>query len=81
MKILWEFVAPTVKAIVGVCSLLVGMGWAAFASVQLIVTAESASLRTEFDGKMHDNIAHIDKRFDDTHAMLREIKEDIKRMR
>ena len=81
MKAIIQFIAPTVKAVASVIAFLIGIGWAAFASIQLIVKAESSSLRSEFDGKMKANISHIDKRFDDTHAMLREIKEDIRKIK
>jgi glutaredoxin 2 len=81
MKILWQFIAPTAKAIASVIAVLIGIGWGAFASIQLIVKAESASIRTEFDSKRAIDIKHIDKRFDDTHAILKEIKQDIRNLK
>lgn len=81
MKVLWQFVAPTVRAVVAVSSVLVGIGWSAFLSIQMIVKAEGNAIRTEFESKRSVDIQNIHDRFDDTHAMLREIKHDIRELR
>lgn len=69
-----QFLFPVIKSFIAVAGFLIGIGWAAFASIQLIVKAESASLRTEFETKRNIDIHHIDKRFDETQAMIRALR-------
>lgn len=74
MKLLWQILPSAVKGIISAVAFLIGIGWMAFASIQVVVKAESSSLRNEFDGKRAIDMHHIDKRFDETQVMIKELK-------
>lgn len=74
MKVLWQMLPAAIKGIVSVGAFLISIGWIAFLSVHSIVKAESSAIRQEFDGKRLIDLHHIDKRFDETQAMIKELK-------
>lgn len=71
MKLL-EMLPPIIKSIVGVVAFLIGLGWAAYGSVYLIVKAEGNVIREEVKQIRGIDMKHIDKRFDRLEALIQE---------
>lgn len=67
-----KFIAPTLKAIVGVCVFLVSIGWAAFATISVMVKAEADVVRQEVKHIRDIDMAHLDKRFDKLEVLIKE---------
>jgi len=72
MKTLWQFVAPTAKAIMAVMTVTVGAGWGAYAAVSMIARTEAQTVRQELLVLDHKNMAHIDRRFDEIKELIKE---------
>jgi hypothetical protein len=73
MKSLLVFFPTLVKAVVGVVAFLIGLGWAAFLSVNMIVKAEGREIRAEFHSFRTEDMKHINKRFDETQGLIKEM--------
>lgn len=65
MKQLFEFMLPTVKAAIGVCAFMIGIGWAAYASIYMIVDAKGQEIKREVEEKADIHLLHIDKKFEE----------------
>ena len=64
MKAIIQFLFPTVKAILAVCGFFVGIGWGAYAAVQLIVDVKADDLRKEMYQVREVDKSHFDSRLD-----------------
>lgn len=73
MKI-WAFVAPFVKSVVSVVAFIIGLGWAAYGSVYMIVKAEGQEIRREVKEIRDIDMSHLDKRFDKIEQLIKENK-------
>lgn len=71
---LWAFVAPFVKSVVSVIAFIIGLGWAAYGSVYMIVKAEGQEIRREVKEIRDIDMTHLDKRFDKLEALIKEDK-------
>lgn len=75
MKALVTFLFPTIKAVIAVCSFMIGIGWAAFGTVSFMVKAQADEIRKEVMTLDKKNMDHINKRFDDTQSMIKALIE------
>lgn len=71
MKLI-ELLPPVIKSIVGVVAFLVGLGWAAYSSVYLIVKAEGRVIKEEVREIRNVDMQHLDKRFDRIESLIQE---------
>jgi hypothetical protein len=71
MKLI-ELLPPVIKSIVGVVAFLVGLGWAAYSSVYLIVKAEGKVIKEEVREIRNVDMQHLDKRFDRLESLIQE---------
>lgn len=74
MKALIQFIFPTVKAIISVTAFFIGIGWAAFATISVMVKAEADVVRQEVKQIREIDLAHLDKRFDKLEILIKESK-------
>ena len=74
MKVLVQLIAPTLKALIGVVSVLVGLGWGAYAAVSLIARTEAGLVRDEIKMLRSADLQHLDKRFDRLEVLIKEKK-------
>lgn len=68
----WDILPPAAKAIFGVIAFFVGIGWASYGAVLLIVKAEGQDIRREIKEIRLIDITHLDKRFDRIEQLLKE---------
>ena len=71
MKLL-ELLPPISKSLVGVIAFLIGLGWAAYSSVYLIVKAEGKVIKEEVKQIRSIDMEHINKRFDRIEVLIKE---------
>lgn len=64
MKNILLFIFPTMKAIVAVFAFLIGLGWAAYGSIYMIVKAEGNEIRREVKDIRQIDVDNINGRFD-----------------
>lgn len=64
MKMLWELLPPFIKGALTVVAFFVGLGWASYGAVLLIVKAEGQEIRKELMTVRGIDIEYIGKRFD-----------------
>lgn len=64
MKMLWELLPPFIKGALTVVAFFVGLGWASYGVVLLIVNAEGQEIRKELMTVRGIDIEYIGKRFD-----------------
>jgi hypothetical protein len=74
MKALISFVLPTVKAIFAVFTIVIGMGWGAYAAVSLIARTEAGLVREEIKTLRAADIQHLDKRLDRIETLIKETR-------
>jgi len=74
MKELMQFLIPTVKAFMGAIAFLIGLGWAAYASIYLIVDAKGKEIKSEVREIRNIDMDHINKRFDRIEILIQENK-------
>lgn len=74
MKALIQFIFPTVKAIVSVTAFFIGIGWAAFATISIMVKAEADVVRREVKQIREIDMTHLDKRFDKLEVLIKETR-------
>ena len=72
MKTLWSLMPSAVKAVISVVVFFVGLGWAAYGSVILIVKAEGKEIKEQVMEVRKIDIQHIDKRFDRIERLIQE---------
>lgn len=70
MKLMWELLPPAAKAIFGVVAFFVGIGWASYGAVLLIVKAEGQDIRREVMKVRQVDIHYIADRFDRLEAKI-----------
>jgi hypothetical protein len=70
MKSLISLVFPAVKAILAVCTFLIGIGWGAYAAITLMVKAEAGAIREEVKNYRQIDMSHIDSRLNRIDAKL-----------
>ena len=75
MKALVQFIFPTVKAVFAVSGFLIGLGWASYATVSMMVKAEASAVREEVKHYREIDIAYISQRFDRLEAKLDKLRE------
>jgi len=78
MKQLLQFVFPTVKAILTVVGFMVGLGWGAYHSVEVIAKAQGEVIEQKVIAVRNADFQHINGRFDRTDAKLDKIMEMVK---
>lgn len=69
---LFEMLPPIIKSVVGVVAFLIGLGWAAYSAVYLIVKAEGKEIKSEVKEIRNIDMQHIDKRFDRLELLIKE---------
>jgi hypothetical protein len=78
MKALLQFVFPTVKAILTVIGFMLGLGWGAYHSVEVIAKAQGEVIEQKVMAVRQADFQHINGRFDRTDAKLDKIMEMVK---
>ena len=78
MKALLQFVFPTVKAILTVIGFMLGLGWGAYHSVEVIAKAQGQVIEAKVMAVRAADFQHINGRFDRTDAKLDKIMEMVK---
>ena len=78
MKALLQFVFPTVKAILTVIGFMLGLGWGAYHSVEVIAKAQGEVIEQKVMAVRNADFQHINGRFDRTDAKLDKILEMVK---
>ena len=78
MKALLQFVFPTVKAILTVVGFMLGLGWGAYHSVEVIAKAQGEVIEQKVMAVRQADFQHISGRFDRTDAKLDKIMEMVK---
>jgi hypothetical protein len=78
MKALLQFVFPTVKAILTVIGFMLGLGWGAYHSVEVIAKAQGEVIESKVMAVRNADFQHINGRFDRTDAKLDKIMEMVK---
>jgi len=78
MKALLQFVFPTVKAVLTVVGFMLGLGWGAYHSVEVIAKAQGEVIEAKVIAVRNADFQHINGRFDRTDAKLDKIMEMIK---
>ena len=73
MKII-EFITPILKAAFGVVAFLVGIGWAAYGAIILVVRAEGQEIEKKVMHVRQIDLHHLDSRFDRLEKLIRETK-------
>lgn len=64
MKELAKFIFPTVKAVIQVTAFFVGIGWASYGAIMLIVKAEGKDIKVQVMEVRRVDMEHLEKRFD-----------------
>jgi hypothetical protein len=72
MKLILEFIPPLIKSIIGTVAFLIGIGWAAFLSVNAVVKAEGREIREEVKQIRNIDMEHLNKRFDRLEMLIKE---------
>ncbi len=72
MKLMWELLPPFLKGAVTVVAFFVGIGWASYGAVLLIVKAEGQEIKREVMEVRKIDIEHLDKRFDRIEKLIKE---------
>jgi hypothetical protein len=75
MKSLLQFIFPTVKAILTVVGFMLGLGWGAYHSVEVIAKAQGEVIEQKVMAVRNADFQHINGRFDRTDAKLDKIME------
>jgi hypothetical protein len=78
MKALLQFIFPTVKAILTVVGFMLGLGWGAYHSVEVIAKAQGEVIEAKVMAVRNADFQHINGRFDRTDAKLDKIMEMVK---
>jgi hypothetical protein len=78
MKALLQFVFPTVKAILTVIGFMLGLGWGAYHSVEVIAKAQGEVIESKVMAVRNADFQHINSRFDRTDAKLDKIMDLVK---
>jgi hypothetical protein len=74
MKMLVQFLFPTIKAILTVVGFMIGLGWGAYQAVSKIAKAEAGSVRDEIKVIRTLDMEHLNKRFDKLEQLIKEEK-------
>jgi hypothetical protein len=72
MKSLLAFALPFVKSILSVLAFIVGLGWAAYGAVYMIVKAEGQEIRREVKSIRDIDMQHLNHRFDRIETLIKE---------
>lgn len=78
MKALLQFIFPTVKAVLTVVGFMLGLGWGAYHSVEVIAKAQGEVIESKVMAVRGADFQHINSRFDRTDAKLDRIMELVK---
>lgn len=78
MKALLQFAFPTVKAILTVVGFMLGLGWGAYHSVEVIAQAQGQVIESKVMAVRNADFQHINGRFDRTDAKLDKIMDLVK---
>jgi len=78
MKALLQFVFPTVKAILTVVGFMLGLGWGAYHSVEVIAKAQGEVIESKVMAVRNADFQYISQRFDRTDAKLDKIMDLVK---
>ena len=78
MKALLQFIFPTVKAILTVVGFMLGLGWGAYHSVEVIAKAQGEVIESKVMAVRGADFQHINGRFDRTDAKLDKIMDLVK---
>lgn len=79
MKMLWQMSLPFIKAVLGVVTFLIGIGWGAFATIQLIVRAEGDEIRREVMEIRSIDKDYIGQRFDRIEKRFEEVIQEVRK--
>ena len=81
MKALWQFIAPTVKAVSGVLTIMFTLVAASYGGIVMIARSEAQAIESKIMAVRQADMGHLNQRFDDTHKLLREIKREIRKIK
>lgn len=81
LKTLLPLLFPSIKAAVGVFAYMFTIVSAAYLGMVFIAKSEAQGIESRIIAVRSADMEHLDKRFDDTHAILKEIKDDIRSLR
>jgi hypothetical protein len=70
VKSLLQFIFPTVKAILTVIGFMLGLGWGAYHSVEVIAKAQGEVIESKVMAVRNADFQYISQRFDRTDAKL-----------
>jgi len=77
MRLLYSLIPPVVKGIVAAVAFMVGLGWGAYSAVLVVARTEAASIESKVMAVRNADFGHINKRFDETQGMIKELRHDI----
>lgn len=78
MKNLISLIPPVIKAIFTVFGFMLGLGWGAYHSVEVIAKAQGEVIESKVMAVRQADFQHINGRFDRTDAKLDKIMEMVK---
>jgi hypothetical protein len=71
MKLMWELLPPFIKGAVTVVAFFIGIGWASYGAVLLIVKAEGQEIKKEVLLIRGIDMVHINQRFDKVEELIK----------
>jgi Na+-transporting NADH:ubiquinone oxidoreductase subunit NqrE len=81
MKTILQLIAPTLRATIGVFSLMFAVVAASYGGIVFIAKTEANAMESKVMAVRQADMEHLNARFDDTHKILREIKEEIRKIK
>ena len=73
-----DFIVPTLSAVIKVVSLMFTIVSLSYGGIVYIAKSEAKTIEGKIMAVRSADMEHLNKRFDDTHAILKEIRSDIK---
>ena len=74
MKSLFIALFPTIRAFIGAISFLMGVGWGAYASIQLIAKSEASIVKEELKAWRGIDKEHFDEKIEDVDGKLTRVE-------
>jgi p-aminobenzoyl-glutamate transporter AbgT len=74
MKILWQFVGPTIQAIIKVMSLMFTTVAIAYGGIVFIAKGEAKNVEEKIIAVRTADMEHLNKRFDKLEVLIKELK-------
>lgn len=74
MKIMFNILFHFFKAIAILSTILIGIGWSSFVAIDTLTTSKVKAATEQLKEIRSNDMEHINKRFDETQALIRELK-------